>query len=39
MPPRTGPREERLAAHGLAGHAIKEVGGDQSTIEEAMPDA
>jgi hypothetical protein len=31
-------REEGLAAHGRAGHAITEPAGDQSTIEEATRD-
>jgi len=35
MPARTGTREEWLAAHRRAGYAIKEPGGDQSTIKEA----
>ena len=38
MPARTGAREEWLAAHGRAGHAIKDAGGDQSTTKEATRD-
>jgi hypothetical protein len=38
MPSRTGAREERPAAHGLAGYALEEAAGDQSTIEEARRD-
>jgi hypothetical protein len=35
---RTRAREEWLAANGLAGYAIKEAGGDQPTIREAIRD-
>ena len=38
MPARTGAREEWLAAHERAGYAIKDGGGDQSTIKEATRD-
>jgi hypothetical protein len=38
MPARSGRRDEGLTAHRLAGCAIKEAGGDQSTIEEALRD-
>jgi hypothetical protein len=38
MPARTGTREEWLAAHRLAGYAIKEAGGDQSRTKEAIHD-
>jgi hypothetical protein len=38
MPARTRTREEWLAAHGLAGYAIREAAGDQSTIREARRD-
>ena len=34
----TGTREEGLAAHGRAGHAIKEPAGDPSMIEEVTRD-
>jgi hypothetical protein len=38
MPARTGSREEWPAAHGLAGYAIKQAGGDRSTIKEVTRD-
>ena len=38
MPARTRAREQWLAAHERAGYAIKDGGGDQSTIKEATRD-
>ena len=38
MPARSRTREEWLAGHGRAGYAIKDGGGDQSTIKEATRD-